>query len=81
MVMVIIVVIDVDVIYFVIVVFEIFIEVLFGFINWMNYVVDWYVCVMVCDCLKEFEMVYLCLLSLCVGYVFLFCQSEWMYVS
>lgn len=76
MVMVTTVAIDVDAIHTATGSFETLVEVLLGFVSRTNYAVDRHVRATACECLKELEMAHPCLLNLCVGHVFSFCQSE-----
>jgi len=76
MVMVTTVAIDVDAVHTATGSFETLVEVLLGFISRTNYAVDRHVRATACECLKELEMAHPCLLNLCVGHVFAFCQSE-----
>ncbi|KAG0599463.1 hypothetical protein M758_12G154100 [Ceratodon purpureus] len=68
--------IDVDAIHTATAPLEALTETLLGFISRTNYAVDRHVRATACECLKALEMAHPCLLNLCVGHVFSFCQSE-----
>lgn len=76
MVMVTTVAIDVDAIHTATSHLETLSEILLGFISRTNYAVDRQVRATACECLKELEMAYPCLLNVAVSHVYTFCQSE-----
>lgn len=76
MVMVTTIAIDVDAIHTATSHLETLTEVLLGFISRTNYAVDRHVRATACECLKELEMAYPCLLNVAVSHVYTFCQSE-----
>lgn len=76
MVMVTTVAIDVDALHTATTHLETLSEILLGFISRTNYAVDRHVRATACECLKELEMAYPCLLNAAVSHVYTFCQSE-----